>query len=301
MKLIVRGRQVVALLLVVLAIVVGPETSEADEATSPEALRRLIDVLVGRRVGRLEDLPDAVGTRATTSLRELFRSTVRAVPIVLSQDGNGSGIVVEVNRAESSAWVITSGHVVDKPFQTNKGAPFVLLLFYDRELASEAFEHQRIARCIESDEKTAWCRTFQRSVRRGVIVGVDRGRDLALISVSDVPSDVAPVATVNLGAVEAGDDVAVIGHPRGFLWTLTTGIVSAVRDKYPMGSDRGTVVQTQAPVNPGNSGGPLLTLEGRLIGVITWVVSGAEGLNAAVGVNEVQTFVFRQATRFRQR
>jgi len=301
MRLIVRGKQVVGLLVVAFAIMIVPRTSETAEATSLEVLRRVIDALAGRRVGWLEDLPAGMETRATSSLRELFRSTVRAVPIVLAQDGDGSGVVIDVNQAESAAWVVTSGHVVEKPFRTDKGTPFVWLLFYERELASEEFERQRLTRCVKSDEETTWCRAFQRSIRRGIVVGVDPGRDLALLWVSNVPPDIKGIPGINVGAVEAGDDVAVIGHPRGFLWSLTTGIVSAVRDKYPMGSARGTVIQTQAPINPGNSGGPLLTLEGRLLGVITWVVAGAEGLNAAVGIDEVQTFVFRQATRFGKR
>lgn len=301
MRLIVRRKQLATLLVVVLVIMVAPGTSETGEATTPEALGWVIDALIGRRVGRLEDLPVTTGTRASSSLRELFRSTVRAVPIVLAQDGDGSGVVIDVNRAESAAWVVTSGHVVEKPFRTDKGAPFVWLLFYERELASEEFERQRITGCVKSNDNTTWCKAFQRSIRRGIIVGVDRDRDLALLWVSNAPLDVAGIPGVNVGAVEAGDDVAVIGHPRGFLWSLTTGIVSAVRDKYPMGTARGTVIQTQAPINPGNSGGPLLTLEGRLLGVVTWGVSGAEGLNAAVGTNEVQTFLFREAPRFRKR
>jgi S1-C subfamily serine protease len=95
--------------------------------------------------------------------------------------------------------------------------------------------------------------------------------------------------------------VAVIGHPKGFLWSLTRGIVSAVRTKYPMGGSEGTVIQTQTPIAPGNSGGPLLTLEGQLVGVVTWQVGGTQGLNAAIAVNEVQKFAAEQAAKARKK
>ena len=69
-----------------------------------------------------------------------------------------------------------------------------------------------------------------------------------------------------------------------------------------MGRARGTVIQTQTPVSPGSSGGPLLTAEGYLLGVIAWgVFKEAQGLNAAIAINEVQEFAREQAKRFQQR
>jgi S1-C subfamily serine protease len=108
------------------------------------------------------------------------------------------------------------------------------------------------------------------------------------------------------------------------LWSLTTGSVSAVRRGFPTGtpqqSTRSTVIQTQTPVNPGNSGGPLMNEEGRLIGVVfaqgvsnrikapsqdgdprqSDVPIPAAGLNFAIGVNEVQAFVSGLTAKTRQ-
>ena len=81
---------------------------------------------------------------------------------------------------------------------------------------------------------------------------------------------------------------------------MAQGIVSAVRTKYPMGSSQGTVIQTQTPIAPGNSGGPLLTPDGRLVGVITWQLRGEQGLNAAVAINEVQGFASEMAAKSRK-
>jgi S1-C subfamily serine protease len=112
-----------------------------------------------------------------------------------------------------------------------------------------------------------------------------------------------------IDTVKPGDDVVVIGHPLGLLWSVTTGIVSAIRSSYKVTASQteSTVIQTQTPVNPGNSGGPLLTPEGRLVGIIFGsptvrasrqkaadeVRVAAPGLNLAIGVNEVQGLISR--------
>ena len=218
----------------------------------------------------------------------------------MAQDGTGSSIVINVNRAESWALVVTNHHVVEKPFRTDKGEPRVLLLFYDPQLASEPFSPDKIQQCIQVGEKNPFCDALRKSLRIAAVVGTDQARDLALLYVTDIPAGVAPIQEANIETVEPGDDVAVIGHPKGFLWSLTRGIVSAIRSKYPMGDSQGTVIQTQTPIAPGNSGGPLLTMEGRLVGVITWQLAGSQGLNGAIAINEVQKFAADLAAKSRK-
>lgn len=88
-----------------------------------------------------------------------------------------------------------------------------------------------------------------------------------------------------------GEDVLAIGSPRGLANTLTRGIVSAVRrsdsnlkSAVPQGS---TIIQTDAAVNPGNSGGPLVNSNGEVIGIVTFQKSGAEGLNFAISIIDI--------------
>jgi hypothetical protein len=205
-----------------------------------------------------------------------------------------------VNAADSSALLITNHHVVEKTFKNEQGTPFVLALFYDRQLAGEPFNPDQLVSCIKTRENTPWCEALRRSIRMAWVLGTDPARDLALLKVDGVPSDVKPIREATIDTVEPGDDVAVIGHPKGLVWSLTQGIVSAVRTKFPMGSSQGTVIQTQTPIAPGNSGGPLMTLEGRLIGVITWQLRGEQGLNAAVAINEVQKFASDMTAKSRK-
>jgi len=293
---VTRTLSLVALLLVSVAT-----PSPATEPMSPGAIQRLTEALAGRRVAREEDWVTGAHTRAASSLRHVFQQTVGTVPLVISTDALGSGIVVGVNDTDNSAWVITNHHVVKSPFQTDKGVPFVLLLFYDRELAAERFNVQQLKGCLEGADQGPWCTAVTRSRRLAVVRGIDPDRDLALLAVSNLSPGISPVPIAAIQAVEPGDDVAVIGHPEGLLWTLTVGIVSGVRARYPMGNAQGTVIQTQTPIAPGSSGGPLLTPEGRLLGVITWGLTDRQGLNAAIAINEVQVFAREQAKRFEQR
>ncbi len=288
--------------LALIFVTAGPPTARAaEEEISADAVERMSYVLAGRRVPAVEEPAGGVRVRGASSLRDLYRNVVRAVPIVVSRDGTGSSVVIRVDPAESMGLIVTNHHVVEKPFHNNAGVPFALILFHDAQIAGEPFDPVNFAACIKSRSNTPWCEALRRSLRTGVVLGTDPARDLALLAVRDIPKGIKPIPNASLDAVEAGDDVAVIGHPKGFLWTLTRGIVSAVRARYPMGESQGTIIQTQAPIAPGNSGGPLLTFDGRLAGVITWQLGGTQGLNAAVAINEVQKFAAEQAARSRPR
>jgi len=278
--------------LVVLAIcppAVVPAMA-AEEMYSAEAIQSVKESLAGRTVGREEDIAGGVQVRAGSSLRDLYRSAVRSVPLVVAPDGTGSSIVVSADPATGTALLITNHHVVEKTFKNDQGAPFVLVMFYERQLVGEAFDPDKFVACVKTRDGTPWCEAMRRSLRTAMVLGTDAERDLALLRVINAPPDLRPIREAGIDTIEPGDDVAVIGHPKGLVWSLTQGIVSAVRTKFPMGSAQGTVIQTQAPIAPGNSGGPLMTFDGRLVGVITWQLRGEQGLNAAVAINEVQKF-----------
>ena len=121
----------------------------------------------------------------------------------------------------------------------------------------------------------------------GRVLGVDKVTDVAVVKV-DAPS---PLPAVQLGdskSLRPGQFVVALGSPLGFENTVTSGIVSALsRPSARLGIADGKVdfIQTDAAINPGNSGGPLIDTQGRVIGMNTAIIQGAQGLGFAIPID----------------
>jgi S1-C subfamily serine protease len=133
-------------------------------------------------------------------------------------------------------------------------------------------------------------------VVRAKVIKLDVQRDLALLRPTSYPlRHGLDISTAD--NIDVGTDVFAIGHPTGKDWTFTKGIVSAFRPDYEWsygpndGKHIATVIQTQTPINPGSSGGPLLTEDGQIVGVNAFITSGAEGINFAIAAKEIQLFL----------
>jgi len=156
-----------------------------------------------------------------------------------SPQGQGSGFVYS-----KEGYIVTNNHVVD-------GAVRVTVTFYDgTQLPAE-------------------------------IIGTDPDTDLAVLKVDAPPDSLLPVVWGNSDAVKVGQRAVAIGNPFGLNGTLTTGIISALGRSLPSLNQAfriPEIIQTDAAVNPGNSGGPLLNSRGEVIGVVSAIVPRQVGI-----------------------
>jgi S1-C subfamily serine protease len=122
------------------------------------------------------------------------------------------------------------------------------------------------------------------------VVGTAPDSDLAIVQAS-IPADKLAVATLgDSSAVQPGDPAIAIGSPFGLDQTVTAGIVSGINREFGTANGRPMrgLIQTDAPVNPGNSGGPLLNAKGEVVGITTSIespVRGSVGVGFAIPSN----------------
>jgi S1-C subfamily serine protease len=160
----------------------------------------------------------------------------------------GSGFVAEVNN---QLVIVTNDHVVS-------GAINVTVTFADGNSYS------------------------------ATVLGQDAKADLAVISVSSMPSGVTALPLISSTTLTVGDPVVAVGSPYGLYGTLTTGVISALGrtiiegDSSQDGQSIPDTIQTSTPINSGNSGGPLLNYAGQVVGITTAGISNSQGLGFAI-------------------
>jgi hypothetical protein len=202
----------------------------------------------------------------------IFRNVSPSVVLILSKDGSGSGSIVG-----TQGQILTNWHVVGN----NTEVGVILKPPKDVDRISKA------------------------DIRRAKVLKIDQVSDLALIQLLDIPVGRSPIKLGDVSDIGVGIDVHAIGHPNGEAWTYTKGIVSQYRNDYQWGAGqlkhRASVIQTQTPINPGNSGGPLLTDNGVLVGVNSFIDKTAQGINFAVSIEDVKKFLARNGNRFAEK
>ncbi len=138
---------------------------------------------------------------------------------------------------------------------------------------------------------------------RAEIVGRDAATDVALLKVVANSRALKPLRLGDSDKVQVGDQVAAIGNPLGYERSITLGIVSALHRSLtsPGGTPIDRVIQTDAVLNRGNSGGPLLNAQGEVIGVSSAIATGDIGSNSGIGfaipINTVSDIVAQLKTR----
>jgi S1-C subfamily serine protease len=150
---------------------------------------------------------------------------------------------------------------------------------------------------VVGDARTVRIRSANGTVGQGSVLGRDADTDIALVRADmDLP------AFARLGdsqTLRRGHIAIAIGNPLGFDWSVTSGVVSALGRSMRASNGRliDDVVQTDAALNPGNSGGPLVSASGEVVGVNTAVIRGAQGIAFAVASNTAN-FVVSELLRF---
>jgi S1-C subfamily serine protease len=204
----------------------------------------------------------------------IFRQAAPAVVLLATKEGFGSGVVLQ------NGLILTNRHVVE-----GVGAVQIVFKPSDSSQGSQAVES-----------------------RAGTVKFVDIQRDLALVAADSMPANFKYLRIATHDDIEVGADVYAIGHPLGYTWTFTQGVVSGMR-QINQDNQNYAAIQTQTPINPGNSGGPLLNAGLEVVGINTWVrdistmkkmeVAGenvvvarpAQGLNFAVSARDIRGFL----------
>jgi serine protease Do len=223
----------------------------------------------GRAGESLEALSGAfeqISERVAPAVVQVFTSGValggdHAPALLTRQEGTASGVVID-----PSGYVVTNAHVVS-------GARRIQVQLAERS------EHPAARGAIRP----------QGVKLDAEVLGVDAITDLALLKVPGKDLKTLPLGDSD--RLKQGQVVLAFGSPLGLRNTVTMGVVSAVvRQLSP--DDPAVYVQTDAPVNPGNSGGPLVDATGQVVGINTLILSrsgGSEGVGLAIPSNVVRT------------
>lgn len=123
------------------------------------------------------------------------------------------------------------------------------------------------------------------------VLGSDPYSDLAVLSAQAPENEYKQLEIVSSSTLHVGDPVIAVGNPYGLAGSMTTGIVSAlgrtITEDLTGGYPIANVIQTTTPLNPGNSGGPLLNYLGKVVGITTAIVSDSQGLGFAIPSNTI--------------
>jgi S1-C subfamily serine protease len=227
---------------------------------------------------------------STTTVREIQSLVPGSAPADFRQ-GKALSIYEIYKRAAPGVVQVISTQVVRVPADPFFGNPFGLPQVERRQALGSGFVISKAGYIVTNYHVIQGARQVEVSFSnnesvKARVVGTDPSTDLAVLQVKVNSRALTPLSLGDSDLVRVGDSVVAIGNPFGLDRTATAGIVSALQRpiQAPNGFTIDHVIQTDAALNHGNSGGPLLDAEGEVIGVNSQIETGSSGSSGNVGV-----------------
>lgn len=212
---------------------------------------------------------NATGTTTSNMSGPLGGFSITQADAAPAYDAEEQQNIAVYKRALPSVVNITSTALVCCDFflrpvpQQGQGSGFIV------DTQGHILTNNHVIDNAQNVEVTLW----NKSKYKATVLDIDRIHDLALLQIHDA-KDLQPATLAQSASLLVGQRVYAIGNPFGFSGTMTRGIISAIRSvQLPSGNRIEDAIQTDASVNPGNSGGPLLNSRGEVIGITTMIAT----------------------------
>ena len=199
-------------------------------------------------------------------LQKVLLSLICVVAVLLALPLSASAIGFKAEDKYNSVFVVTSGNSLGSGFAVGENCIVTNAHVLDNP-------HNIVLITYAGETHSAY------------LVGYDQDKDIAVLGVKDVKF--TPLTIADYNSLNTGDDVYAIGAPKSMAYTLTKGVISAKEREI----GKYKYVQTDAAINEGNSGGPLLNDEGNVIGVNTLKMLDSEGIGLAIPMTVVSDFL----------
>ncbi len=222
-----------------------------------------------------------VGGGTTTVIRESAAASSAPAAFETPGDGPGGLTVGSIyDRAAPAVVQVTSSVVTQTFFGEQRGEALGSGFVIDKDGHIVTNYH------VIAGAEEVYVNFSHEDRIKATVVGTDPQTDLALLKIDAHRRALSPSSLGNSAAVKVGDEVVAIGNPFGLDRTVTAGIVSAVQRQItsPTNYPIDKIIQTDAAINKGNSGGPLLNADGEVIGVNTQIATGGTGGEGNVGI-----------------
>jgi len=227
----------------------------------------------------------------TTTIREIASAPQSAPAAAFVRPGRPLSIYEIYKRSAPGVVQITATSTVRVPVDPFFGDPFGLPQQEQRQALGSGFVIDKAGHIVTNYHVIAGARDIQVGFSNNTsvkarLVGSDPSTDLAVLKVDVGSRALTPLPLGDSDQVRVGDQVVAIGNPFGYERSVTAGIVSALQRQIaaPNQYTIDHVIQTDAPINKGNSGGPLINARGEVIGVNSQIETGDTGAEGNVGI-----------------